>query len=609
MKNNKNFSNYPLNINEITEIFKMLYSLPAYSDQIKDTQGESSERNVKLEELKTRINEIYYRLGKKSESISENIYSSNYAKQVNELKNIFMEDLLQIYPDKPMFFIVNEIYQKLNQKYTPFCEELMMDIANKVKNDTMKKTIRKELKKIFDRYDLDGSGTITLKELEENVSNYGLPTLIAKEIMIHADHSANGEIDFEEFEAYTEQQIIKYYKIFYNLDSDHDMNLNFKQAKQSLHEVFPHLEIDDIFPQLFNTMDKDKSGLISFDEWCEFLILFPSKNLEYMTDQWRLLAFTSMGSQDGGSFVEKDLMGGAGKTLSAKDILITLLFGAISGGVSRTVTAPLEQLRVLYQTMYTKTQTPTVMKGLSQIYNQHGFTSLFRGNSISVVMNMLEQSMRFSIIEYSKTHFEDEFGHIPPHNLLLIGVMTGILSTLILYPMDVIRIRVISTENRENKHKVYNMVKNMYKTTGIKGFYSGLSPHLMVVLPGGSCNVMFYNLMKKLLVTEEDMENPKVGKFMFIGGAAALITGSVTYPFTLLTSRMVLANKNIQNLSEKIRLMTIMKNTYNNEGIFGFFKGYNASILRLIIGQACNFGTYEMLKSNYKKFSKKNQSK
>jgi hypothetical protein len=50
--------------------------------------------------------------------------------------------------------------------------------------------------------------------------------------------------------------------------------------------------------------------------------------------------------------------------LSWADIAKTLIFGGISGAFSRTVTAPLEKLKVLYQTMYTDTKVPSITTGL-----------------------------------------------------------------------------------------------------------------------------------------------------------------------------------------------------------------------------------------------------
>lgn len=61
---------------------------------------------------------------------------------------------------------------------------------------------------------------------------------------------------------------MKFYKIFYNLDSDNDERLNYKQTKQSLHEIYPDINIDRVFDSIFKTMDQDKTGLITFEEWC-----------------------------------------------------------------------------------------------------------------------------------------------------------------------------------------------------------------------------------------------------------------------------------------------------------------------------------------------------
>jgi hypothetical protein len=50
--------------------------------------------------------------------------------------------------------------------------------------------------------------------------------------------------------------------------------------------------------------------------------------------------------------------------LSWSDIVKTLIFGGIAGAFSRTVTAPLEKLKVLYQTMYAGTKVPSITVGL-----------------------------------------------------------------------------------------------------------------------------------------------------------------------------------------------------------------------------------------------------
>lgn len=79
---------------------------------------------------------------------------------------------------------------------------------------------------------------------------------------------------------------------------------------------------------------------------------------------------------------------------------------------------------------------------------------------------------------------------------------------------------------------------------------------------------------------------------MFIGGAASLITNTVTYPLSLITSRLIMANKDIVAFKDKVRTHQIVKSIFQHEGLAGFYKGYVASTLRVVIGQSVNFGTY-----------------
>jgi len=583
-----------LNFEEILLLFKLIYNLPKFSEQIKDTLPDTEERNTKLTELKEKILHIYSLFKQEEFTFVKDFNSSNYPKQVDILKNKLIDKIKIKFPEISTYLIINEIHTRLNSQEIKICEELMHDMVHRSKEDSMKRDVKNLLENMFKKYDQNGNGKISLEELENTIKNYGLPSLIANEIMTHADLTKDGEICYNDFEQYTEQHVLKYYKIFYNLDSDNDMKLNFKQTRQSLHEIYPNLEFDQYFFQIFDMMDKDRTGLITFEEWCEFLIFFPQRNLQHMVDQWRLFAVTKLDPlEPDSSFVEKDI--DHGTSASYIEIVKTFICGGIAGGFSRTVTAPLERLKVLYMTMYTDSKPPSIWKGLIETYDKKGIFGLFRGNSVSIMMSVLEQALRFTIIDYSKKKFEDSNGYIKPHDFFIIGMITGVLSTLVLFPLDVVRIRVISSHGEKNK--VYNKVVKIYTTLGLRGFYSGLTPHLISVLPAGSFNVVFYNLLKRLFITQNDYENTKLHKFMLIGGSAALITGTVTYPFSLLTSRLIVTNKNAKNYSERVRMVSMITSIIRNEGFYGFFKGYNASTLRLIIGQSVNFGTYEKLKS------------
>lgn len=577
--------------------FKQLYTLPKYSDQIKDTFPDTEERTSKLSELKQKLNELYNVLYKEDTIVYKEINSSSYHKHIYTLKTKLIQQIKAMFPKEPIYVIINKFHSVIKDNEVSICEELMYDMVERAKEEAMRNDVQLILESIYRKHSKNGNGKISLEELEKSVKEYGygVPSIIAKEIMSHADTTQDGEICLKDFKDYTETQVLKYYKIFYNLDSDNDLRLNFKQTKQSLHEIYPNLEFDNYFYEIYDMMDKDRSGLITFDEWCEFLIFYPQQNLKHLVDHWSIVSLTNLDPQEPDwPFIELDILISA-QSATLIETAKAFLCGGIAGGFSRTVTAPLERLKILYMTTYTESKPPGIWIGLKDIYKRYGLTGLFRGNSVSIMMNVLEQGLRFSIIDYSKKKLQDENGELKPKQFLLIGVLTGVLSTLILFPLDVVRIRLLSSEG--DKHIVINKFLKIYSTSGIRGFYSGFTPHLVSVLPAGSINVVSYNVLRRLVITESDIENSRLYKFMFVGGAAALITGTITYPMSLLTSRIIVANRNISNFKERIRTFSMIKSIFSLEGITGFYKGYNASILRLIIGQSVNFGTYEIMKS------------
>jgi solute carrier family 25 phosphate transporter 23/24/25/41 len=542
-----------------------------------------------------------------------NLNPTNYSKYVEKMKTGLISRLMDFYQNIPIFLVVNDINMKLNNEHQAICDQLNYEMTIKCQEIQREKTVKQYLKDLFyKKFDMDGNGSLSLEDLETIFNSMNLPASMAQELMLKVDTGKDGIISFAEFEQYTEKQIVKFHKIFDNLDSDNDSKLDQRQAKQSLYEVFPGLELsDDIYKNLFETMDLDKSGFITFEEWCQFLFLFPQMNLDRMVTQWKLYSITMMDPQQpSNAFFEKDIKVKNGSySTSYWDILKIFLCGGISGGLSRTVTAPLERLKVLYQTMYTEVKPPTVLKGLKDVYVKSGFYGLYKGNSLSIFMSFLEQALRFAIIEYSKTHMHDEYGNIPQQNFLYIGVITGVLSTFMIFPFDVIRIRMMSSMSIQQKSGVIKEFRRTYHYFGYWGFYMGLIPHLMTVLPSGSLNVFFYNGIKKIAITDNDLEKPNIAKFMLLGGFAAYITGTVTYPLTLLTSRLIVANRDIKIHADRIGFFRIMANTYRNEGFNGFFKGYSACILRLFIAQSVNFGVYEKLKLNFVTKKKKYKDK
>lgn len=579
---------------KLKEVFLQIYSLKSYETYINEKTISSKIKREKLLELKyqlTSLNKFFGLSNKDLEiKLDKNIFDDN----VQLLKEELLKKTVSLYNSRP-FVIAYELHQQLGPEYGNVCEQFNFDLHQYLKNKELKDKARSFIDAMFDSYDLDKSGVLSYDELEQLYKKLGLPAHLASELMRKADTKGDNVISKEEFAAYYEDSVLSNLRIFHLLDTDNDGALTYTQAKHSIHEIFPDIVLNDhISSAILKTMDLDKDGVIDFEEWCNFLFLFSNKNFNYMINVSKLYMATNLSASNLNSDYLEDSEDDEGYSSVLKWLKV-FSCGMISGGISRTIVAPLESMRVLYQTDFIKNK--PLIDGLIDVYQNMGIRRFFKGNSLSVLFFLLEQAMRFSIIEYLKTQFENVYGenNITYHHFLAVGIICSTIASTLLFPIEVLRIRFIASEET----KIINKIKTIYMKGGLKAFYSGLTPWLLGVMPSGSMNVMFYNLIRRITTNVEDKKNAKLGKFALLGGMAAFITNSIVYPLNVITSKFIVLNRNIKEKKDKLNTKKVIKQMFTEKGWKGFFVGYTPAILRVTIGQAINFGIYEYLRNNW----------
>jgi hypothetical protein len=58
--------------------------------------------------------------------------------------------------------------------------------------------------------------------------------------------------------------------------------------------------------------------------------------------------------------------------------------------------------------------------------------------------------------------------------------------------------------NKGDRHKMIEVLKNIINNFGIKGLYSGLKPDLLRILPSNTIVFLVYEFMKKQISIKED---------------------------------------------------------------------------------------------------------
>jgi hypothetical protein len=157
----------------------------------------------------------------------------------------------------------------------------------------------------------------------------------------------------------------------------------------------------------------------------------------------------------------------------------SLFSGAVAGAISRTVTSPLERLKVIKQVQMGD-KYKGVIAPLIQMYREEGIRSYWKGNGTNVARIAPYSAIQFFTFDVYKQLLSDGQENPGTLKVLTAGGLAGMTSTIICYPLDLVRsILTVQTNTLEYKGMNDALVK-IYRSKGFFGLYKGLGTTLMV---------------------------------------------------------------------------------------------------------------------------------
>ncbi|KAJ0695171.1 putative mitochondrial carrier protein [Helianthus annuus] len=132
-----------------------------------------------------------------------------------------------------------------------------------------------------------------------------------------------------------------------------------------------------------------------------------------------------------------------------------LIPGGVAGAVSKTCTAPLSRLTILFQVQGMHSDASTLRKSTlwreaSCIVNEEGFRAFWKGNLVTVAHRLPYSSISFYAVEHYKNFLQlimrAENGESNISTDLFIrlagGGLAGITAASVTYPLDLVRTRL-----------------------------------------------------------------------------------------------------------------------------------------------------------------------
>jgi len=167
-------------------------------------------------------------------------------------------------------------------------------------------------------------------------------------------------------------------------------------------------------------------------------------------------------------------------------------------------TAPTERLKVLRQNDI-NSKTPKykgLIGGLSTVVKEQGIGGLYAGAAATAIRQASSVAVRFMLYaEFKKILAPD--GNIKDWQQLLAGGGTGICSTLLNNPIDVVKSRLQAQDKGGGKAVQYSgtvdCLVQTAKQDGIAALYRGTIPRMMKVSMGQALTFYTYDKISSLL--------------------------------------------------------------------------------------------------------------
>lgn len=263
------------------------------------------------------------------------------------------------------------------------------------------------------------------------------------------------------------------------------------------------------------------------------------------------------------------------------DVYKKLLFGGISGILSRTVTAPLELTKIRNQ------NTHVVNQSMKNMIKNEGLCSLWKGNGVNCLRIFPQNAINFTIHDKTKSHVLNIFPNLSnTYSSIIGGTISGAISMIAIYPLENARTRLSIQTNGQ----IYKNIFDIFKKVPLTQLYQGLQTSIIGYAPYNALLFGFNSYLNGLIHDKTSTTS------FLIGGLSGCFAVSITYPTDLIRRRQQILGDlhHSKNFTQRT-FMGITREIIKVQGIKGLYKGLIPCYMKIFPSMAITFLTYNKL--------------
>lgn len=309
----------------------------------------------------------------------------------------------------------------------------------------------------------------------------------------------------------------------------------------------------------------------------------------------------------------------------AAESLKLLAAGGVAGAVSKTATAPLARLTILYQVQGVASSAasgaaPSPIAGMSlpaalrAVCAREGAASLWRGNGVTILHRLPYSAVNFWAYERLTEAWlasSPPGGGGAPHadtlRRLACGGAAGMAACALAYPLDLVRTRLAAAGGAA-RPTVGAALAAILAADGPRGLYRGLGATLAQVGPSLALNYTAYGALRSRWADAAARRTPPGSPrsppsplmSLACGAAAGLLSSTATFPLDLVRRRMQLAEGARAGSARaggatppRPTYAAVVRDVLKRAGPAGFYAGIVPEYVKVAPGVAIAFCAYE----------------
>ncbi|GAA5863762.1 hypothetical protein JCM3774_001150 [Rhodotorula dairenensis] len=314
--------------------------------------------------------------------------------------------------------------------------------------------------------------------------------------------------------------------------------------------------------------------------------------------------------------------------------------GGIAGCVAKTSVAPLDRVKILFQTRspdyqkYAGTWTG-VFRASKDIYAETGIRGLLQGHSATLIRIFPYAAIKFMAYDQIHSMLMPTPESETSGRRFLAGSLAGIITTGITYPLELIRVRLAfeSHHSPGDRASLIRTIRQIYATpptalpptdlpqsttssaaparppsspaaaleqrqqprASVANFYRGIWPTLVGIIPYAGTSFLIWGLLKQDLfprfLAPETRRKHRAGLDLLAGGIAGAIGQTTAYPIDIVRRRM-----QVGRTAPGAGFWETARGVYHTSGWRGFFIGLSIGYLKVVPMNAVSFATWVGMK-------------